>query len=178
MYAVNQLPKRDVKTSPTGCCPEFKPDDWDGRIFRFDNKLFMKVTTRSILHMPLNMDSVMRQAMQTIEAAGASQGDEYIMLSDDVSSWKAEHYISVDKEIPGTEMARLSGVYLAKVFEGPFKNAGIWYKQLVEYVKSRGAKLIKIYFSYTTCPRCAKIYGKNYVVGFAQIEKEVSYDVQ
>ncbi|TSC93668.1 MAG: hypothetical protein CEN91_156 [Candidatus Berkelbacteria bacterium Licking1014_85] len=24
-------------------------------------------------------------------------------------------------------------------------------------------------FSYTTCPKCAKVYGKNYVVLFAQV---------
>jgi hypothetical protein len=29
--------------------------------------------------------------------------------------------------------------------------------------------LKKLYFSYTTCPACAKAYGKNYVVLFAQV---------
>jgi hypothetical protein len=27
----------------------------------------------------------------------------------------------------------------------------------------------KIYFYYTTCPKCAKLYGKNYTVIFAKI---------
>jgi hypothetical protein len=170
MYAINQLPKRNAQKAPTGCCPEFKPQEWDGRIFRFDNKLFMKVVTRSFLHIPLNMTSVMKRSMRLIETAGAGD-DEYLMLSYDVSPWKCEHYISAAKETPGAEMVRLSGTYLAKVFEGPFKDAGKWYKQLIEYVKSRGAKLVKVYFSYTTCPSCAKVYGKNYVVGFAQIER-------
>ena len=98
------------------------------------------------------------------------------MLSNDVSPWKAEHYIAVNREIPGRQTVRLSGIYLAKVFEGPFKDMGTWHKQLIEYVQSRGVKLVKIYFSYGTCPRCAKIYGKNYVVGFAQVEKEVGND--
>lgn len=169
-YGVNQLPKRDMAGAPTGCCPEFVPDDWDGKVFRFNNKLFMKTTTRSFLHVPLNMSSVMQKAMHTIQAAGATQNDEQIMLSDDVSPWKCVHYISIRKEVPGAQMARLSGTYLAKVFEGPFKDARLWHAKLIHYVKSRGAKLIKIYFSYTTCPRCAKVYGKNYVVGFAQVE--------
>lgn len=171
MYAVNRLPERNTAVSPTGCCPEFDPKAWDGQSFQFNNKLFMKVTTRSFLHVPFNMGSVMKKAMQAVDAAGARKGDGYIMLSDDVSPWKCHHYISIDKEVPGAEMVRLSGTYLAKVFEGPFKNAGAWYKQLVEYVGSRGAKLVKVYFSYTTCPRCAKIYGKNYVVGFAQVRQ-------
>lgn len=173
MYAVNRLPKRNTAASPTGCCPEFDPKAWEGQLFQFDNKLFMKVTTHSFLHMPLNMNSVMKKAMQGVNAAGARESDEYIMLSDEVSPWKCDHYVSVDKKVPGAEMVRLSGIYLAKVFEGSFKNMGLWHEQLIEYVRSRGAKLVKIYFSYTTCPRCARVYGKNYVVGFAQIEKPV-----
>jgi hypothetical protein len=41
---------------------------------------------------------------------------------------------------------------------------------MTEYVENKGRKLKKLYFSYTTCPRCAKAYGKNYVVLFAQID--------
>ncbi|MGE5758418.1 MAG: hydrolase [Sideroxydans sp.] len=28
----------------------------------------------------------------------------------------------------------------------------------------------KLYFYYTTCPKCAKKYGKNYVVILAEVE--------
>ena len=38
-----------------------------------------------------------------------------------------------------------------------------------EYVASRGEKIEKLYFAYTTCPACAKAYGENYVVLFARI---------
>jgi hypothetical protein len=37
------------------------------------------------------------------------------------------------------------------------------------FVAARGRKLEKLYFSYTTCPACAKAYGKNYVVLFAKV---------
>jgi hypothetical protein len=37
------------------------------------------------------------------------------------------------------------------------------------YVASRQKKLEKLYFFYTTCPKCAKHYGKNYVVLLAQV---------
>jgi len=30
--------------------------------------------------------------------------------------------------------------------------------------------LDKLYFGYTTCPSCAKAYGKNYVVLFAKVD--------
>jgi hypothetical protein len=36
-------------------------------------------------------------------------------------------------------------------------------------VAERGKKLEKLYFAYTTCPGCAKVYGKNHVVLFARV---------
>ncbi len=38
------------------------------------------------------------------------------------------------------------------------------------FVQSKNKKLKKFYFYYTTCPKCAKKYGKNYVVLLAEIE--------
>jgi len=40
---------------------------------------------------------------------------------------------------------------------------------MVAFVKSKGNEARKIYFFYTTCPRCAKFYGKNYTVLVAEI---------
>jgi NMD protein affecting ribosome stability and mRNA decay len=37
------------------------------------------------------------------------------------------------------------------------------------FVKAKGRQLDTTYFFYTTCPRCAKHYGKNYVVGVAKV---------
>ncbi|MDP2874526.1 MAG: hypothetical protein Q8N84_04540 [bacterium] len=67
------------------------------------------------------------------------------------------------------KMATLSGTFLTKVFEGPYQNVGKWAQEMGAYVQSKGKKLTKLYFSYTTCPKCAKAYGKNYVVIFAQV---------
>jgi len=171
MYAINSLPKRDMSKSTTGCCPPFEPKEWDGETFTFNNELFMKFSTRSFLHIPLTMSSAITKAMAQRAAAGAENAEEYIMLSDEVSPWKAEHYLSVEKDVPDTEIVNLSGTYMAKVFEGPFKEMKNWYQQLIDYVKSRGAKPVHTYFAYTTCPKCAKAYGHNYVIGFEQIEK-------
>lgn len=37
------------------------------------------------------------------------------------------------------------------------------------YVKSEGRVVQTLYFSHTTCPRGAKVYGHNYVVGVAKV---------
>jgi len=36
-------------------------------------------------------------------------------------------------------------------------------------VRDQGRHLERLYFFYTTCPRCAKHYRKNYVVAVAQV---------
>lgn len=64
----------------------------------------------------------------------------------------------------------LKGKYLTKVFEGPYKDAKKWYDAIIDYAKSKGKKAGKVYFFYTTCPKCAKHYGKNYVIALASIK--------
>jgi hypothetical protein len=84
--------------------------------------------------------------------------------------WGADIYIDVAKNVPGAQMATLFGKFLTKVFEGQYQDAGKWAVAMKKYVDDKGKKLKKLYFSYTTCPKCAKAYGKNYVVLFAQID--------
>jgi hypothetical protein len=37
------------------------------------------------------------------------------------------------------------------------------------YVESEGKELKNLYYFYTTCPACAKVYGKNYTVLLAAV---------
>lgn len=168
MSTVNVLPTRDMAASKTGCCPPFEPAEWDKQIFEFQDKLFAKVSTRSLFHFPLNMGSVMKRVMAQIDAADAAS-NEYLTLSDEVSAWRADHYVAVTKEVPEIQMVRLSGTFLTKVFEGAYQDMPKWYDQLNQYAQAQGKSVSKTYFCYTMCPKCAKAYGKNYVVGFAQV---------
>jgi len=154
--------------SETGCCPRFNPEHWDGKETTWQNKLFLKDHIRSIFHMPLNFGQIMVKNMEKIKEAGALVS-EPLMLSDEKSLWGSDIYIAVSKEVPGAEMAKLSGTFLSKVFEGSFQNIGKWVKEMETFVKSKGKESKKLYFFYTTCPKCAKFYGKNYIVILAQI---------
>lgn len=166
---VNALPKYDMSDNPTNCCPRFKPEGWDGQELHFKDKLFVKATTRSVFHIPLNMGSVYPKTFKAIEDAGALDEDDLIVLSHDPSAWTGEHYFAVSKDVPGQQMVRLSGDFLTRVFEGPYKNAPRWEQQMQDYVAEQGKQLDKTYFFYTTCPKCAKVYGRNYVVAVAQV---------
>lgn len=168
MIVLRDIPLIDITKSETGCCTLIDPSDWDRQVFEFDNKLFAKVRTRSLLHIPLNMDAVMRSTQAKIDKAGAA-APRWIILSREVSPWHADHYFAVTKAVPGLEMTSLSGTFMTKVFEGPFRDAPDWHRQLIEYAESEGKTPLRAYFFYTTCPSCAKHYGKNYVVGFAQV---------
>ena len=152
----------------TGCCPRFDPGPWDEKEITFQDKLFIKDQVRSFLHIPLNFGKVMVKNMEIIKRADALEATP-VMLSDEKSLWGADIYIAVTKEVPGAEMARISGTFLTKVFEGPYKDIRKWIKEMKDYVKSKNRELGKMYFFYTTCPRCAQVYGKNYTVILAKI---------
>jgi hypothetical protein len=153
----------------TGCCEPFNPEPWQDKEIIWNSKIFVKDHVTSLFHIPMNMGKKVVKNMALIEKAGAKSAYQ-LMLTDEKSSWGSDIYIDVAKEVPGAQMANLSGTFLTKVFEGPYQNAGKWAKEMAEYVKSKGKELKNLYFSYTTCPRCAKAYGKNYVVLFAQID--------
>lgn len=152
----------------TGCCEPFDPAPWQEKEITWNNKLFVKDHVTSFLHIPLNFGQKVVRNMNLIEKAGA-KAPYQLMLTDEKSLWGADIYIDVSKEVNGATMDTISGTFLTKVFEGPFQNAGKWAKEMSEYVTSKGKTLQKIYFSYTTCPKCAKAYGKNYVVLFAKV---------
>jgi hypothetical protein len=67
-------------------------------------------------------------------------------------------------------MVAMTGDFITKVFEGPYKNAPTWEEEMEAFVASKGQQVKKTYFFYTTCPKCAKFYGKNYVVAISEIQ--------
>ena len=160
--------ERLYQDSETGCCKRFDPSPWDGKEIKWADKLFLKDHVRSILHIPLDFGKVMVRDMDKINAAGAL-APEPLMLSDERSLWGADVYISVSKDVPEAQMTRISGTFLSKVFEGSYKDMSKFVKEMKGYVSSKGTAVKKMYFFYTTCPACAKVYGKNYVVILAEI---------
>jgi len=152
----------------TGCCPRFDPDPWEEKEVTWQDRLFVKDQVRSFLHIPLNFGKVMVRNMEKIEKAGALDL-EPMVLSDDKSLWRTDVYIAVSKEVPGANMEKISGTFMTKVFEGPYKDAGKWVKSMKEHVTSKGKQIKRLYLFYTTCPKCAKAYGVNCTVVLAQV---------
>ena len=150
------------------CCPRFDPEPWDEKTLTWEDRRFVKDRVRSFFHIPLNFGAVMKRNIAAIEAAEALC-ENMVVLADENSLWGADVYIEVAGDVPGAEMATLSGTFLCKVFEGPYRNMRTWIEQMKTFVSEQGKGLRKLYFYYTTCPKCAKKYGKNYVAILAQV---------
>ncbi len=155
--------------SETGCCPRFDPEPWDEKEFEWDSKRFIKDKVRCLFHMPLTFGKAMMRCCEKIERADAYTPEPPLVLSDHTSPWSLDLYVEVAKEVADADNSTLSGTYVAKVFEGPYKDARIWCGQMQEWVETQGKSIKKQLVYYTTCPKCAKHYGKNYVVYFAEV---------
>lgn len=153
------------------CCPKFEPAPWDGKVFEWKNKKFIKDSIFTLFYMPVNFGSVMKK-LDKITAHKNAKVPDNMALSDHISKWKMDIYLAVDKKIQGAQNTTMSGTFVSKVYEGSFGETGKWHKNFKTWCIAQGHKMVKIYIWYTTCPKCAKKYGKNYVVFLAEVEKE------
>jgi len=152
----------------TECCPRFNPEPWDDKTFEWSSKKFIKDKVFTFFYMPVNFGRVIVRMMKKVESAGAKIPD-WLCLSDHTSKWNMDLNLAVDKEIPNAENIILSGKFFSKVYEGDFKETGKWCKDFESCAKGKNLKVTKMYMWYTTCPKCAKKYGKNYVVIVARV---------
>jgi hypothetical protein len=152
-----------TKSHQPECCPKFNPAPWDEKHHEWHGKKFIKDKVFTLFYMPVNFGRVMTRMITKVEKAGALTPD-WLCLSDHVSPWRMDVYLAVEKEVPAAHNATISGKLISKVYEGPFKDTGKWMKDFAEYMKEKKHQMAKMYIWYTTCPKCAKKYGKNYVV--------------
>jgi hypothetical protein len=151
------------------CCPKFNPKPWDNKVFTWKNKRFIKGKVFTLFFIPLNFGGVMTSLMSKIDASKAKTNS--LCLSDHSSLFNMSIYVDVDREIKGAENVKLSGTFLSKVYEGDYKDTDKWCKDYEEYAKKKDYSIKKWYMWYTTCPACAKKYGKNYTVIINEVEK-------
>lgn len=156
-----------MSTTPTetGCCPRFDPDPWQGRDVIWDNKPFVRDRVHSVLHIPLDFGRVMARNTAAIEAGGACDADQLVLCNEN-SLWGTDVFIAVQEPIAGLETTTISGRFLATVHEGSFRSMKTFRDDAVAQAAAQGFDDDQVYFWYTTCPKCAKAYGKNYIVIF------------
>jgi hypothetical protein len=154
------------------CCPEFDPKPWHDKTHEWQDKLFIRKSIPQIFHIPLPGfygRAVGKLWKQAADAKAAPDLKDFLMLAYDPSPWKSELYVMVNKEVAGAENVRLSGTYVSKVFDGPFNHVPQYIKEMDIYLSGKDKFARKYYFYFTTCPKCARKYGHNYMVAFAEL---------
>ena len=168
------LPMTYTDINETQCCAIPDISGWDHEVVVFENKNFIRSHTRSFMYVPMNMASVMTKLSQVVQAAQVSMPpNEAMILSHDLSPWRAEQLYAVTSPIEGADNVVLNGEFASMVFEGPYGDAKLWMEGIRGYAKSLGRVTGGVYFFYTTCPKCAKHYGKNYVIALAKVEGHI-----
>lgn len=163
-----KLAETNYDNAETGCCARLDAAQWDGKEVVWRDKLFLKDHIRAVFHMPINMGAVMGRDQKAIEDAAAYPEDP-LWLSDEVSPWGSDVYVAVDHPVAGTETVRLSGKFVTKAFEGPYRDLGKWISEMDAFVSAKGYETKRHLFYYATCPKCAKAFGKNQVVVFSEV---------
>ncbi len=154
------------------CCPVFEPEPWDYRTHEWVDKPFIRDYIPQLFHMPLPsmMGKVIGRMWKKAQDAGAAPDlKSFLLLAYDPSPWKSELYMTVTKEVPGAENVTLNGTFMSKVFDGPFNHVPKYLNEFRRYLVLKEKKAKKYYFYFTTCPKCAKKYGHNYIVAFAEV---------
>jgi len=154
------------------CCPRLIPEDWENRTFEWEDKIFLKAKVLTFMYIPLNFGHVMTKLMRKLEKENVSSPDN-LCLSEHTSKWNMNLYLAIDKEMAGEKIAKLNGKFLSKVYEGQFQETQKWFDDFNTYAKDNSYDIQKTYMWYTTCPKCAKKYGKNYTVIFGKIEQGI-----
>lgn len=150
------------------CCPRFDPVPWDGKTIEWKDKKFIHSKVKTFFNMPIGFGKAMTKLQDQVESAGGTVPD-YLCLSDHTSGSNMDLYLATDKDIPGADNVTLSGNYFTKVYEGPFQDTGKWTEDFTKITNELKLDVSKMYMWYTTCPKCAKKYGKNYVVLLAKV---------
>ncbi len=160
---------KSPSTLSDSCCPEFNPAPWDDKIMDWEDKKFIRDKVFTIFNMPVNFGRVMKRLDEKVRQAGANMPD-WLCFSDHTSGWNMDVYLAVDREVPGAENTTLSGKYFSKVYEGPYRDTGKWCKDYENLLKAKDLISKKWFMWYTTCPKCAKKFGKNYVAILAEVD--------
>lgn len=156
------------------CCPKFNPKKWNGKTFHWKNKPFIKESIPTLFHIPFPpmIGKKITKMMNLADEAKkvSSRKDEILVLFRDPSAFRSEIYISVIGNVPGANNSKISGTFIAKVFAGSYNAIPKFIKQMNEYLAKKGKTAKDYYVHYAYCPKCAKKYGNNYMILFAEIK--------
>jgi len=151
------------------CCPPFDAVPWSDLTVEWENKPFIHDRVRCFLHIPIGIGKVVTRNMMRLEKSCAMPESMPIVLADECSPWESELYYEIAGEVPGVDTVSISGQCRAKAFDGHYRFAGKWMKELQALVVADGGQVGRQFSWYTTCPKCAKLHGHNWCIMFCEV---------
>jgi hypothetical protein len=153
------------------CCPPCDTEKWNEKTHVWREKPFISGNVAQIFHIPLNVGRAIRSLWsKTTDAKAALPAEESLILFYDPSPWKSELFMTVSRDVPGAKNVKISGTFVSRVFEGPYHAVPKWLREMDAALSAQGKKSIRYYIHYAYCPKCAKKYGKNHGIVFAQLD--------
>lgn len=163
-----------MKPNSQECCPKFEPNRWDEKTFNWEEKHFIKESIPTIFHIPFPkaIGNKVTKMMALAEKWDSLSDDklEDLLLFNDPTAFKSDMYLSVSENVPSAHNVKISGTFLSKVYDGPYKMVPKFMKHMKEYLRSKDKKVKDYYVHYAYCPNCSKKFKNNYMVLFAEIE--------
>ena len=159
-------------TETKECCPQFDPQPLNKVTHEWKDKPFITETIPQFLHMPLPWmyKRTLTRMWERAKGLGiAPDIKDFLLLAYDPSQWKSELYLAVTREAPGADVVKMTGTYVSKVFDGPYSGVPKYITEMEGYLKTLAKKSKKYYFYFTTCLKCAKKFGHNYIIAVSEI---------
>ncbi|MBW2995379.1 hypothetical protein KY312_03425 [Candidatus Woesearchaeota archaeon] len=154
------------------CCPKFETKRWDKKTFNWKKKNFLKETIPTFFHIPFPPmigKRITKMYNLAVNAKADPPKKEWLVLFRDPTPFKSELYMSVTKSVKGANNVTISGIFMARVFEGPYNAVPKFIKEMNEYLSKKKKKAKDYYVHYAYCPGCAKKFGHNYMILFAKV---------
>lgn len=155
------------------CCPLFRPEKWDGNVFDWNQKPFIKESIPAFFHIPFP-PMIGKKVVKMMDLAEKAQKldehkEDILLLFTDPHPFKSELYLSVMGPVPGANNTELTGSFAAKVFEGDYNAIPGFVKIMDAELAAQNKKAKTYYVHYAYCPKCAEKFGHNYMILFALI---------
>jgi hypothetical protein len=164
------------QTQNQECCPEFHPERWDEKTFAWDNKKFIKDSIPALFHIPFPpmIAKKITRMWQSVESSGSASPDkaDTLVLFHDPSAFRSDILISVEKDVPDEKNVAISGTFVSKTFDGDYNAIPKFIRVMNQYLSESGKRAKDYYVHYAYCPKCAKKYGHNYMILFAEVQND------
>lgn len=158
------------------CCPKFNPKKWNEKTFKWSGKQFIKESVPALFHMPfppmIGKKITKMMALATDSKKIDSKLDEVLILFQDPNPFRSNIYFSVTGNVKKAENVKISGTFIAKVYDGAYKEIPKFVSDMNTYLRNQGKKVPKnsdYYIHYAYCPKCEKKYGHHYMILFAKV---------